>query len=180
MIRAATLVVWGLIAAMAGGCQESDVAPAPESPPAGAAAPATPTTADTAAARPAARVPAAPRDITFDTLKFDIPKGGVFRREMLTPAIEALAGQTVRVRGFMFPSFQQSGLKKFVLVRDNQECCFGPGAALYDCVRVAMTPPKTADFHVLPITVEGVFGIEEFRVGDAVMAIYRLDATAVR
>jgi hypothetical protein len=44
---------------------------------------------------------------------------------MLTKEIEAMDGQLIRIRGYMLPSFQQSGIKKFVLVRDNMECCFG-------------------------------------------------------
>ena len=42
-----------------------------------------------------------------------------------------------------------------VLVRDNLECCFGPGAALYDCVMVRMNPGKTTNFSIRPVTVEG-------------------------
>ena len=46
--------------------------------------------------------------------------------------VTALEKQAVRIRGYILPSFQQAGLTQFVLVRDNQECCFGPGAALHD------------------------------------------------
>ena len=64
------------------------------------------------------------KDISFDDVKFDIVKGTPFKRSMLTKEIEAMDGQLIRVRGYMLPSFQQSGIKKFVLVRDNMECCF--------------------------------------------------------
>ena len=59
------------------------------------------------------------KDISFDDIKFDIVKGAPFKRSMLTKEIEAMDGQLIRVRGYMLPSFQQSGIKKFVLVRDN-------------------------------------------------------------
>ena len=59
------------------------------------------------------------KDISFDTIKFDIEKDAPFKPEMLTKEINALEGQLVRIRGYMLPSFQQSGIKKFVLVRDN-------------------------------------------------------------
>src|SRR5689334_2196324 len=66
------------------------------------------------------------RDITFDDVKFEMKKEDPFERTMLTPKIEKLAGTKIRVRGYMRPSSLQSGITKFILVRDNMECCFGP------------------------------------------------------
>jgi hypothetical protein len=116
------------------------------------------------------------RDITFDDLKFEMQKGDPFKRSMLTPNIEALEGQHVRLRGFILPSFQQTGIKQFVLVRDNMECCFGPGAALYDCVYIEMAPGKTADYTIYPVAVEGVFHIKEWVGPDGKhLAIYSME-----
>ncbi|MEQ1906034.1 MAG: hypothetical protein ABL888_17740, partial [Pirellulaceae bacterium] len=70
-------------------------------------------------------------DVNFDDIKFEMKVGSKFQEEMLTDKIRGYDGKTLRIRGFIRPSFSQSGLKKFVFVRDNQECCFGPGAALY-------------------------------------------------
>ncbi|MEX2141419.1 MAG: DUF3299 domain-containing protein [Pirellulales bacterium] len=121
------------------------------------------------------------REISFDTLKFDIEKGQPFKRSMLTAGIEKLAGERVRIRGYMLPSFQQSGIKQFVLVRDNMECCFGPGAALYDCVIVEMVNDQSADFSVRPIAVEGTFSVREFKGPDDMhLAIFHLDGERVR
>jgi len=116
------------------------------------------------------------RDITFDDLKFEMQKGDPFKRSLLTPNIEALEGQHVRLRGFILPSFQQTGIKQFVLVRDNMECCFGPGAALYDCVYIEMAPGKTADYTIYPVAVEGVFHIKEWVGPDGKhLAIYSME-----
>ena len=121
------------------------------------------------------------REITFDTIKFDIDKGEPFERKMLTAGIEKLDGQRVRIRGYMLPSFQQSGIKQFVLVRDNMECCFGPGAALYDCIIVEMQGEKSCDFSVRPIAVEGAFTVREFKgPDDTHLAIYHLAGERVR
>ena len=123
------------------------------------------------------------KDYTFDDIKFEIEKDGKFVRSMLTPKIEELAGRQVRIRGYILPAstFQQSGIRNFVLVRDNQECCFGPGAALYDCIVVEMVAPATAEFTIRPVTVEGAFGIRELLDLDGVVrAIYRLDAKSVK
>ncbi|HEX4148199.1 MAG TPA: DUF3299 domain-containing protein [Pirellulales bacterium] len=209
MIRplpAAACVLVATLATMLAACQESSapgataaISPAQETP---AAQP----TADKAAADRAARdkpaddplatskpsadgLPAAipaklaasrpRRDITFDDLKFDIEKGGPFKRSMLTPKILGLDGQKVRIRGYILPSFQQTGLTQFVLVRDNLQCCFGPGAALYDCILVEMEPGRSADFTIRPVAVEGTLAIREYRRSGRDLAIYHLDGQQV-
>lgn len=125
--------------------------------------------------------PPATADITFDDIKFDIQPDAPFKRDMLTKKIEDLSGKPVRIRGYILPSFQQTGLTQFVLVRDNQACCFGPGAALYDCIVVEMKPGKSTDFNLYPVAVEGTFSIREFQDPDGkALAIYHLDGDEVR
>jgi len=124
-------------------------------------------------------------EITFDDLKFDIEKDGEFKEEMITKELEELDKKTVKLRGFILPTsvFQQTGIKKFVLVRDNQECCFGPGAALYDCVIVEMQPGKTATFSTRVVSVKGKFEIDSksFRYPDGGhFAIYKMTAEEVK
>jgi hypothetical protein len=138
-------------------------------------------------AAPVATEPAAevPKDRvlakTFDDIKFDIQPDAPFFREMLTPEIEQLAGQRIRIRGWMLPTFQRKGITQFVLVRDNLECCFGPGAALYDCIMVEMVPGTSADFSTRSIAVEGTFSIRPFMgPGDRHLAIYHLDGESVK
>ncbi len=121
------------------------------------------------------------KEITFDDIKFDIEKDSKFERSMLTPQIEELFGRTVRIRGYILPTFQQSGIRNFVLVRDNLECCFGPGAAIYDCIVVDMTAGQSVDYTTRPVAVEGVFGIKELLDFDGITrAIYHLDGKAVK
>jgi hypothetical protein len=124
-------------------------------------------------------------EITFDDLKFNIEKGGTFKDEMITAEIRDLDKKVVKLRGFILPTsvFQQNGIKQFVLVRDNQECCFGPGAALYDCVIVEMQPGKTASFSTRVVTVKGKIEIdsESFQYPDGGhYAIYKMTAEEVR
>jgi hypothetical protein len=121
-----------------------------------------------------------PHDKTFDDLRFEMTVGDPFKREMLPDNVEALKDQRIRIRGFILPTAQKRGLKVFVLVRDNQECCFGPGAALYDCILVEMQPGNTAEYSYLPVTVEGTFDIQEVRGPDGMhLAIYHLTAESV-
>ncbi len=133
------------------------------------------------AATPAATAPRPARDITFDDIKLEMQKGDPFTRDLLPARVTALERQPVRIRGYILPSFQQSGLTQFVLVRDNQECCFGPGAALHDCVVVRMQPGRTAEFSIRPVAVAGRFRVEELRGPDGKhLAIYALDGERVQ
>jgi hypothetical protein len=120
------------------------------------------------------------RNYSFDDLKFDIEKDAPFERSMLPKKIEGYAGQRISIRGFILPTSFQTGLKSFVLVRDNMECCFGPGAALYDCIVVEMAEGKSTDYSIRPVTVEGRFAIEEvIGPGRRHLAIYKLLADKV-
>lgn len=139
-------------------------------------------TVDAVAARPA--TPArrgGPREITFDDIKFDMEKGAPFTPDLLPKRVTALEETRIRIRGYILPSFQQTGLTQFVLVRDNMECCFGPGAALYDCIVVRMEPGKTTDFSIRPVAVQGTFRLQELRGPDGNhLAIYAMDGEDVR
>lgn len=137
---------------------------------------------------PAAR---ARGEINFDDLKFELEKDAPFAQGLLSDEIRQLDGAKVKLRGFILPSsvFSDTGIAQFVLVRDNQECCFGPGAALFDCVMVQMTPGNTAEFVTRPVTVEGRFVIdtESYRYppgyspGKAThMAVFRIEGDSVR
>jgi hypothetical protein len=122
-----------------------------------------------------------PREISFDDIKFDMEKGAPFTSDLLPERVTALEQERIRIRGYILPSFQQTGLTQFVLVRDNMECCFGPGAALYDCVVVRMQPGKTANFSIRPVAVSGVFRLEELKGPDGKhLAIYSLDGETVQ
>jgi hypothetical protein len=100
------------------------------------------------------------RNISFDTIKFEMEKRDRFVKTMLTPTISALDGKRVKIRGFMLPSHVTAGIARFILVRDNQECCFGPGAALFDAIAVEMRKGETTRYEYFPITVEGMFHID--------------------
>jgi hypothetical protein len=130
-------------------------------------------------------------DINFDDLQFEIEKDAAFTAGMLTNDVKKLNGLKVKLRGYILPStlFKETNIEEFVLVRDNQECCFGPGAALFDCVIVKMAPGKTTDFVTRPVTVEGKFKIdtESYKYpsgagprGASHFAIFQIDGVSVK
>lgn len=118
-------------------------------------------------------------DKTFDDIKFEMESNETYAPSMLTPEIESLEGKRVRIRGYILPTAQKRGIKQFVLVRDNMECCFGPGAALYDCVLITMKPGTSAEFTIRPVAVEGIFELRELHIGRQLMAIYQMQGETV-
>lgn len=134
-----------------------------------------------AQSQPASPVGEQIRETTFDDLKFEMEKEEPFDRSLLTPQIEELFGQRIRIRGYMYPTLKRRGLTGFVLVRDNQQCCFGPGAALYDCIRVAIAEGSTAEYSIRPIAVEGHLRFDQFDDLDGkTRAIYFLESSQVQ
>lgn len=198
-IAGVTVALAGLLVYKLAGSARDDAGSAPAK--AGAVQPATaenkppletkPATAEQAATVANAPVESVPiektanadapaKDVTFDDVKLELKKGDPYDPSLLTDKIKKLDGKPIRIRGYILPSFQQSNIKQFVLVRDNQECCFGPGALLHDCIIVEMTPPAAATFTVRPISVEGVFTIRELKLDGKYLAIYHLDGKDVK
>jgi hypothetical protein len=184
-ILGALLIAIALLSA--DGCQDSTLPAAaqPLSPPASVSA--SSTTATNPATDPgrSARLtlPARPqgiREITFDTVKLNMKKEDPFTRSLITPAVAKLDGNRVRIRGFILPPFQQTGLTRFVLVRDNMACCFGPGAAIYDSMVVDLKPGMTIDYQVSPVAVVGTFNIREVEgIAGRPISIYHVTAEKV-
>lgn len=154
-----------------------------ELPPVSEATPVSVRTPSTAKQETAKQADAGPKlfDLTFDDLKFEMEKGSKFARSMLTKTINGYNGGTVKLRGYIRPAFTQTGLTKFIFVRDNKECCFGPGAALYDCVLVKLAKNVKTDYTVRPITIQGKFSLKEYKGPDGkVWAIYRMNNASVK
>lgn len=130
-------------------------------------------------------------DITFDDLQFDIEKDSPFSPSQLSEVVRSLDGRKVTLRGYILPTtlFKETEIERFVLVRDNLECCFGPGAALFDCVMIEMVPGKTTNYTDRPVTVEGKFRIdtESYRYpggegprGATHLAVFKIEGIRVR
>jgi hypothetical protein len=119
-------------------------------------------------------------ETSFDDLQFPMAKTDLFAESMFTDRVRSLFDRKIRLRGYMYPTLRKKGLKQFVLVRDNMECCFGPGAALYDCVLVTMAGGATAEYSIYPVAVEGTFRFETLDGPEGrPLAIYQMAGEAV-
>lgn len=101
--------------------------------------------------------------------------------ELMPDWLKGLDGQQIRIRGFMFPTFEAEGLERFVLARDNQICCFGRDPKVYDLVQVDMRSGKTTNY--IPATrafdVVGRFKIEMVSVDGKPYGLYSIQDAEV-
>ena len=86
--------------------------------------------------------------ISFNAMKPDAiqERGGV----VVPPEIAALDGQKVFVKGYIRPDSvtQKIGIKEFLLVRDNNQCCFGDLSTVkyHDQIDVDMMGSRTVNY----------------------------------
>ena len=52
--------------------------------------------------------------------------------------LNELDGKRIRIRGFMYPTFEATGLTEFTMARDNGICCFVRQPKIYDIIGIAL------------------------------------------
>jgi hypothetical protein len=95
--------------------------------------------------------------VSYDDIAADLPGESAD----LPPSLRTLAGRRIRIRGFMVPAFEESGLRWFVLSRDNEACCFGPNPRPCDVIPVTLREGVTTDYiQGRPFDVVGTFRVQ--------------------
>jgi hypothetical protein len=94
--------------------------------------------------------------------------------------LSGLNGKTVRIRGWMFPPEVERGLRGFLFVRDNQICCFGRTAKIYDKIGVRMRTGETTDYILgHPFDVVGRMVIQTRLLDGEWYLLYRIEDAVV-
>jgi hypothetical protein len=94
--------------------------------------------------------------------------------------LKNLEGQRIRIRGFMYPTFQQTGVHAFGLARDNQICCFGRNPKIYDVFDVLLRDGVTTNYIPnRPFDVVGVFHIRPEAEDGKLYRLYEMDDATV-
>ncbi len=120
-------------------------------------------------------------EVSFDALKFDFRPDGAFEMSDLTDEIRDLAGKKIIVRGYILNSVYKSQFSEFVLIRDNQQCCFGPGAKLFHNMQIEMADQQFVQFTTRPVTVEGTFSLSPYIAPDKkCYSVFKCVATRVQ
>jgi hypothetical protein len=92
-------------------------------------------------------------DIAEKGFKYEKGKG----TWAIHPEVEALDGQKIFVKGFMYPTRQKEGITEFILAKDNGQCCFGGEPKVTDMILVKMKKPPKVDFTDRRVSVAGLF-----------------------
>ena len=97
--------------------------------------------------------------------------------------LSGLDGRRVRLRGFMYPPLEPSGIRGFLLARDNQICCFGRDPLAYDILPVRLAEGETTDYiQNRPFDVVGIFHVDplEDDLTDGILQqVYSMDEAIV-
>jgi|HubBroStandDraft_6_1064221.scaffolds.fasta_scaffold04212_2 hypothetical protein len=94
--------------------------------------------------------------------------------------LKGLEGKRIRIRGFMYPTFSQTGIHAFALARDNQICCFGRNPKIYDVFDVMLREGVTTNYLPnRPFDVVGVFHIRPEEEAGKLFHLYDMDDATV-
>ncbi|MFQ5730607.1 MAG: hypothetical protein ACE5KM_01500 [Planctomycetaceae bacterium] len=122
--------------------------------------------------------------VTYD----DIDLLKVLNMDPVTPAapkmmpawLKNLSGKKVRIRGFMSPAFQQTGITNFLMGRDNKACCFPGRAKVYDLFPVKLRKGVTTNYiQNRPFDVVGTFYVKPWIEDGRVYQVYQLEDAVV-
>lgn len=94
---------------------------------------------------------------------------------------KALDGQRVFIKGFVYPGRQKSGIKEFVLCRDNGTCCFGGQPKLNDMIQVTLKEPLTLEYDTTMRQLAGTFRVSNKPASEGLgQVLYELEADFLR
>ena len=116
----------------------------------------------------------------YERLKYEVLQSRVDGPPVPESA-KAFDGKRVFVKGFVYPGRETTGIKQFVLCRDNGACCFGGKPKLNDMIQVTLKEPLTLDYDTRMRGVGGVFRVKEESASDGLgVVLYQLEADQLR
>lgn len=95
--------------------------------------------------------------------------------------LKQLDGKRVVLRGFMYPPYSETGIKRFAFARDNQICCFGRNPKIYDLFLVTLKMGVTTNYIAnRPFDVAGTFYIDPVDEDGELLQMYEIrDAVVI-
>jgi hypothetical protein len=126
----------------------------------------------------ATEVPDGYARLSFNTMKPDElqERGGV----AVPPDVASLEGKKVFIKGYIRPDSitVPRGIDRFLLVRDNNQCCFGDATKMkyYDQIDVAMTGDKRVDYSQGVFRIGGILHVEQNPAGGSGPPVFTLKA----
>ncbi len=113
-------------------------------------------------------------------INYELLKPADDRPDAPPAAAAALNGQRVFIKGYMFPT-AHAKVTKFVLCRDNGDCCFGGQPPKSDMIFIELQEPLQTEFSTKIRRVAGTLRIAGARSAEIENDIlYRLEADYIR
>ena len=101
--------------------------------------------------------------------------------DVVPEAALAAHGRDVLLKGYMYPGKQTSGIRQFLLVRDQGDCCFGGNPKITDRVLVTLADPAGIAFTPRLVKIAGRFSVRPAgapEIGGGLL--YHLEAARAR
>jgi hypothetical protein len=113
---------------------------------------------------------------------YDLQADPEVRGQWVPPFAQSLDGKKVFVKGYMYPSRQQSSLKRFVVSRDNGTCPYClPNPRPTDLIQVELTGDLRVNYTDRMLHIGGLLHVQpEPKPGQPPAAAYRLVADYLR
>jgi hypothetical protein len=101
--------------------------------------------------------------------------------QLIPPEAFALEGKKIFIKGYVYPGREAEGIKTFLLVRDQGDCCFGGNPKLTDRIQVTLNDPLRLTFRSRMFRLAGVFHVKPTTAVNAGGGVYyQLDADYLR
>jgi hypothetical protein len=79
--------------------------------------------------------------------------------QAIPPEALALEGKKIFIKGYIYPGREKDGIRKFLLVRDQGDCCFGGNPRITDRIQVTLVDPLRLTFQSRLHKVGGTFHV---------------------
>ncbi len=104
----------------------------------------------------------------------------VAQGERLSDAVRAANGATIRIAGYMLPlAMEQGRSRQFLLMRNQNACCFGQMPAANEYLVVETAAPGIPVRMDAPVACVGRLRVAPVVSGGAVVQFYNLEETAL-
>jgi hypothetical protein len=118
-------------------------------------------------------VPSGYERLSYATLRADDAQPG----QLYPPEVNDLDGHRVFVKGYVYPTKSEQGVKEFILCRDNGDCCFGGQPPLTERIMVDLKGQLTYKYATRMVRVAGTFRVEPGKAVDGLGGVlYHLEA----
>ena len=81
--------------------------------------------------------------------------------ERIPPAAPELDGELIFIKGYVYPTEEQTGIRKFMLARDQGDCCFGGNPKETERILVTLKDPRGFRYSPKQFKVAGKFRFQQ-------------------